>query len=117
MSTAHVEEAAGIAKWLTQREALGPGDMENAWRRLESRYGLPWRLFWALRYRKPRAIASHFYERLHDVYRAECDRQMKLLRHETIVTEKVAGLASHSVRSAYALLDEDDIKVKAENKG
>jgi hypothetical protein len=46
-------EATGWAKRLTRAEARGPGDIENAWRRLEARYGIPWRSFWALRYRPP----------------------------------------------------------------
>lgn len=108
MSTAHVEEAAGIAKWLTQREALGPGDMENAWHRLEVRYGLPWRLFWSLRYRKPRAIASHVYHHLQAVYQAERDRQMKLLRHDIEITKQIAGADSAAVRAAEALVRENE---------
>lgn len=106
MSTAHVEEAAGIAKWLTRREALGPGDMENAWHRLEVRYGLPWRLFWSLRYRPPSAIASHLFVQLQAAYQAERDRQMKMLRHEIAITEQIAGSASPAVRAAKALVDE-----------
>ena len=108
MSTAHVEEAAGIAKWLTRREALGPGDMENAWRRLEVRYGLPWRVFWSLRYRPPRSISSTVYAHLQAAYQAERERQMKLLRHETIITEKIAGSASPAVAAAKAALGETD---------
>lgn len=107
MST-HVEEAAGIAKWLTQREVRGPGDLESAWRRLEAKYGLPWRLFWQLRYRLPSSISSTFYVQLHAAYQAEHERQMRLLRHETEITERIAGPLAHSVRAARALLDEAD---------
>ncbi len=108
MSTAHVEEAAEISKWLTRREAIGPGDMENAWRRLEVRYGLPWRLFWSLRYRRPSTIASHYYLKLHAVYQAERERQMKLLRHETFVTAQIAGSASDHMVAAQAAIREDE---------
>lgn len=107
MSSVHVEEAAGIAKWLTRREASGPGDMENAWRRLEARYGLPWRMFWALRYRPPRVIASHLYERLRAAYQAERERQMQNLKHEIVITEKIAGPDSAVVHAAKALVGED----------
>src|SRR6266849_7164638 len=86
MRTAHVDEAQGIAKWLTRREASGPGDMENAWRRLEVRYGLPWRMFWALRYRPPRIIDSVLFERLRAAYKAVCERQMKKLKNEITLT-------------------------------
>lgn len=108
MSTAHVEEAAEIAKWLTRREAVGPGDMENAWHRLETRYGLPWRLFWSLRYRPPREIASHYYARIRAAYDAERDRQMKLLRHDIEITEKIAGADNAAVRAAQTLVGENE---------
>ena len=108
MSAAHVEQAAGIARWFTQREARGPGDMENAWRRLEARYGLPWRLFWSLRYRPPSSIASDLYAQLCAAYDAERERQMKLLRHDIDITEEISGPDSNSVRAAKTLLGEDD---------
>jgi hypothetical protein len=50
---AYVDEAADWARRLTQAEARGPGDIENAWRRLETRYGVSFHTWWALRYRKP----------------------------------------------------------------
>lgn len=103
---AHVETAIGISKWLTRREASGPGDMENAWHRLGVRYGLPWRLFWSLRYRPPREIASHLYARLQAAYEAERQRQMRKLQHEITITEQVAGPDSNSVRAAKALVGE-----------
>ena len=103
MITAHVDEASGIAKWLTQKEASGPGDMENAWRRLENRYGLPWRMFWALRYRPPRIIDSVLFERLRAAYQAECGRQMKKLQHELSITEKISGPDNAAVVAAKAV--------------
>jgi hypothetical protein len=105
MSSVHVEEASGIAKWLTRREAAGPGDMENAWRRLETRYGLPWRMFWSLRYRPPSSIDSVLFERLRAAYQAEIDRQMNKLRNEILITEKIAGPDSAVVRAAKALVE------------
>jgi hypothetical protein len=108
MSSVHVDEASGIAKWLTRREASGPGDMENAWRRLEARYGLPWRMFWALRYRPPRIIDSVLFERLRAAYNAERDRQMQKLRNEIKITEEIAGADHRVVIAVRALAGETD---------
>ncbi|MFA5951520.1 MAG: hypothetical protein WC807_14670 [Hyphomicrobium sp.] len=44
-------EARGWASELTELEIRGPGDLEDAWRRLEVRYGIPAQTFWSLRYR------------------------------------------------------------------
>jgi hypothetical protein len=40
----YVDEAARWARFLTQTESRGPGDLENAWSRLERRYGVPARM-------------------------------------------------------------------------
>ena len=44
-------EARAHADELTAMEIHGPGDLEAAWRRLESRYGIPYSTFWSLKYR------------------------------------------------------------------
>lgn len=109
---AFVDQAAGWAKHLTQREARGPGDMENAWHRLEARYGVPWRAFWALRYRKPRDITVSLYHRLHSAYVAECERQQRLLAHEIETTKTITGSHTAAIRAAETLVgsaeSEDD---------
>jgi hypothetical protein len=99
-----VEEAAGWAKRLTKAEARGPGDMVNAWRRLEAKYGVPWRAFWALRYRKPREVSASIHHRLAMAYRAECERQLRLLQHEIEITKAKAGARHPSVVSAEAVV-------------
>jgi hypothetical protein len=99
-----VDEAAGWARQLTQSEARGPGDLESAWRRLEARYGVPWRTFWALRYRKPNEIATSLYARLQAAYRAECERQMRRLQHELEITERMAGADHPAVVAAKAVV-------------
>lgn len=103
--TAYVDQAASWARWLTNREARGPGDMENAWRRLATRYGVDWRVFWALRYRKPRGIETSIYARLCAAYQAECERQMRKLRHELEITKQIAGPDHASVAAASAVVD------------
>jgi hypothetical protein len=104
----HVDRAVLWARSLTQTESRGPGDLENAWRRLESRYGVSARTFWSLRYRRPKEIASHVYLRLLAAYRAEQERQMRLLRHDLELTKDVAGLDHASVAAAQVVVDAED---------
>lgn len=104
MSTAFVDEAADKAKWLVHREMRGPGDLENAMRRVETRYGIPFGALWALRYRKPKDIMTSVYVGIVAAHDAECDRQMKLLEHERTITKAKTGIAARLVRAADALL-------------
>jgi hypothetical protein len=101
---AFVDEAAVWAKELTLRESRGPGDMENAWNRLEARYGVPFGVFWSLRYRKPKTISAGIFARIHAAYRAECDRQMRILEHEAEITKTITGADHAAVVAVEALV-------------
>lgn len=106
-----VQEIVAARQWadaMVQRESRGSGDLENAMRRLETRYGIPWRTFWMLRYRPPHDIAASIFMKLFAAYRAECERQMRQLRHELEITEAIAGPAAAAVRAAQALVDEKE---------
>ncbi len=81
-----VSDARTWANELVRRESRGPGDMENAMRRLENRYGVPWRTFWTLRYRPPTDVFVSVYLKLKSAYEAECHRQERLLAHERLIT-------------------------------
>jgi hypothetical protein len=102
---AAVEQAATWAKELTRREVRGPGDLENAWRRLEARYGVPAHTFWSLRYRKPKDILASIYFRLSGAYQAEVERQMRMLANELAITKAIAGPDHSVVRKIEALVD------------
>ena len=104
----YIDQAADWARWLTQREARGPGDMPRAWERLERRYGVPARMFWALRYRPPKILSVSIYARLKHAIDQERERQFQLLRHDIEITKAAAGADCAAVRSAVALLGEDD---------
>lgn len=101
-----VDQAADWARELTRAEARGPGDIENAWRRLEHRYGVPASTFWGLRYRKPKDVLASVYIRLRAAYQAECERQIRKLQHEITITKAIAGAAGAAVRAASALARE-----------
>lgn len=103
------ETAATARSWaneLLRRESRGPGDMENAMRRLETRYGIPWRIFWTMRYRPPTDVLTGVFVKLGAAYRAECERQERLLRHEIEITKLKTGTVSAAVRAAEALVGE-----------
>ena len=100
-----VPQAAEWSKALVQREARGSGDTENAMRRLEQRYGIPWRTFWSLRYRKPRSICADIWLSLRAAYLAECERQARKLEHEIEITRAIAGGDDPAVVEAEALVE------------
>ena len=104
----YIDQAAQWSRDLTRMKARGPGDTENAMRQIEREYGVDYGYLWSLRYRRDRLrIISHsIYERLAAAYQAECSRQIRKLRHEIEVTEKVAGADCAAVHAAKALLDE-----------
>lgn len=107
-----VTDARTWANELIRRESRGPGDMENAMRRLENRYGVPWRVFWKLRYRPPSDIMAGVYFQLKEAYERECTRQRGLLQHEIEITRLIAGPDAPAVRAAEALVRaiEDEVK-------
>lgn len=63
-------------------------------RRLEAKYGIPWRTFWQLKYRAPADVMVGVYLQLAAAYQAECERQQRLLDHEREITQaKVMAFA------------------------
>lgn len=81
-----VSEATMWASRMVSMNLRG-SDTENAMRRLEARYGIPWRTFWNLRYRPPADILVGVWRQLHGAYEAECQRQERLLAHERHIAE------------------------------
>jgi len=106
----YLDQATAWSKELTRMKARGPGDTENAMRQIEREYGIDYGFLWSLRYRRERLkiISISVYESIWAAYRAECERQMRKLENELSRTEKIAGPNSAAVRSAKALLSEDD---------
>lgn len=86
-----VADARAWADKLIRHESRGHGDMENAMRRLESKYGIPWRVFWSLKYRPPTDVFVGVYLQLKAAHDAECERQERLLRHEREINKQKAS--------------------------
>jgi hypothetical protein len=102
-----VTDARAWANELVRRESRGPGDMQNAMRRLANRYGMPWRTFWQLRYDPPRDVVVGVYLQLKAAYEAECQRQERLLVHERQITEAKA-LRIENLGRSLAVVDRSD---------
>jgi hypothetical protein len=108
--TAYLDQAAIWSKDLTRMKSRGPGDIENAMRRIEREYGIDYGFLWSLRYRRERLriISISVYESIRAAYRAECERQMRKLKDEIYRTEQVSGPDSTAVRAAKAILCKAD---------
>jgi polyhydroxyalkanoate synthesis regulator phasin len=76
------DEAKRLVNELIRIESRGAGDTENAMRRLGNRYGLPWRVFWTVRYRTPKDVLAGVLQRLREAHAAESRRQITRMAHE-----------------------------------
>lgn len=103
-----VAQAQRIARDLVATESRGPGDTENAMRRLEARYGLPFSTLWALRYRSPKDLLASTWENLKRAHEAECERQMRRYQHELEIARAKAGAGSPLLRAAARLAGVED---------
>lgn len=114
MTNIDVETARSMASDLVQRESRGPGDLENAMRRLEAKYGIPYSMLWRLRYRPPADILCGVFRRITDAYRAQCERQITKLEHDIQVTKALGNdIDENLAREIEALVHE----VRSKQKG
>lgn len=105
---AYIDQAAGWARELTHAESRGPGDIVNAWDRLARRHNIPARAFWALRYRRPKEMGVSLWFRFKQAHEAECERQLRKLRHEIETTKAITGPDDAVVAQIEALVAETD---------
>jgi len=107
-SAAFVDDAAAKCRDLANWEARGPGDLDNAMRRVEQKCGVDYWLQWALRYRKPKDIAIGAYFCIVNAHADQREKQMRRFEHERSITEAKGGLGSYLVRAADALAGKTD---------
>lgn len=103
---AFVQDAKMHASLLVRIESRGPGDTDNAMRRLEQKYGIPYWTLWALRYRLPKIIAPEAFCRIKAAYQAECRRQARHFAHEQMITEAKNAVSAALTWTASALVGE-----------
>ena len=100
--TCNVETAQDIAKRLINAEANGPGDFENAMRRLEARRGIPFSLLYSLKYRPPKDILLSQWNLLLDVYEMECARQERRYQLQRETAKALKNATSKALTGAAA---------------
>lgn len=106
-AAAFVDQARDWARDVVNADVRGPGDLENAMRRVESRYGIPFAALWALRYRPPKDVAASIYLRLQQAHAAVCESQMRKFKDELDKTRQTTGHSASLVRAAVVVAGED----------
>lgn len=106
-SAVFIDHAAELSRRMVARDARGPGDIDNAMRRLEARYGIPYSVLWALRFRKPKTLDVGVFARILGAHEAECDRQQRAIEHEREITRAKTAIGRLIVAASDALGGED----------
>ncbi len=101
-----VHEARDWAMKMVRWDARASGDLSGAMARVARRCGVTRSLIWALHYRPPKDIWTSAYFKLHEAYRAECERQAKLFDHEFKIAAAKAGPGAPFVRAAVVVAGE-----------
>ncbi|GJE29761.1 hypothetical protein [Methylobacterium organophilum] len=104
MPEADITRAQLFAADLLRFETRGPGDTANAMRRVAQRAAVPFSKLWALRYRPPKAVASHILSALEAAHAREVERQLRKLAHDAEITARIAGPSHPAVVAAEAVL-------------
>lgn len=109
MSDVFVSNAREWANDLIRRESRGPGDFDNAMRRLEARYGIPATTFFRLRHGRIKEIYASTYVKIQSAYLAECDRQVRIITQQAEIAKAKALSHEPVVAEAAALVDDEAI--------
>lgn len=108
-------EAKRLANELLRLESRGAGDLENAMRRLGNRYGLPWRVFWNLKYRNQKDVFVGVLRKLKEAHIAECRRQVERMAHELQIA-KLNGVLVDDLEDQVAALRNELAACLADNR-
>lgn len=82
--------ATDTVRKMVRLESRGPGDTENALRRLAMRFRLPFWTLWHLRKGRAKGVDSDILRNIRQAYLRQCQQQIDALRHEMEV-EKAQG--------------------------
>lgn len=111
MATAEVLLAKDYASDLLRWETRGPGDTDNAMRRISTRHGIEYNSLWSLRYRAPKRIWADVLTALREAHAKECERQRRKLDNAATAAEPILGSDRPSVRTARALAGRSEREV------
>lgn len=80
-------QAQRLVNEMLRWESRGAGDTENAMRRLGNRHGIPWRVFWTMKYRTPKDLFVSVFEEIKAAHKTEAQRQLRKVQHELQIAE------------------------------
>lgn len=100
-----VDQAAEWVHELVMREARGPGDLDNAMKRIGRRTGVGYQAVRSLRYRKPKDIPAMVFFKIGRAYHEFIQSQFRKLVDELETTQTIAGASGHFVAAAGAVVD------------
>jgi hypothetical protein len=92
---------------MVQWESRGPGDTDNALRRVARQSGVQYGAVWSLRYRAPKRIWADVYVALSTAYETARQRQLQALQNDIDTTAAVVGHGHPAVAAALAALGQD----------
>lgn len=107
-ASAFVIQARDWARDVVNADVRGPGDLENAMRRVEQRYGIPFAALCGLRYRPPKDVGVSIYTKLQAAHADMCERQMRKFKDELDRTKAKSWLGKTLVRTALVVAGEED---------
>lgn len=99
-----VDQAHEWSDEMVRRDLRGPGDVDNAMRRVARRIGVAYSLLWNLRYRKPKDIPTRQYLKLWCAWETLKDNQMRALKDDYARTIAESGYGHNSLASAASVL-------------
>ena len=108
-----VESATEYVRTMVQRESRGPGDIENAMQRLETRYGLPFWTLWHLRKGRAKTCDTSLFARIRGAYLDMCQQQVGSLLHEIQVEAAIGDDTLEDLEARIQLLVEEVAAKKA----
>ena len=79
--------AIDYARKLITEEARGPGDVEEAMRRLETKTGLGYWTLWGLWNRRRKMVDLDLLGRLRGAYLATCEKHLNRLQHDLAIEQ------------------------------
>ena len=87
-----VDLAVDYARKAVQSEARGPGDLEDAMRRLEATTGIGYWTWWGLWNKRRKLVDHDLFNRVRGAYLALCQRQLAKAQH-ALTIEAAKGSA------------------------
>ncbi|WP_407529404.1 hypothetical protein [Methylobacterium oryzisoli] len=104
MVTAEAAQAAAWVSDMIRLESRGPGDTNNAMRRIARRYQIPFPALFSLRYRSPRRVWADIYAAVRAARDEELQKHIGRLQHDLEITRAIAGPNDSAVRAVEALV-------------